>query len=173
MSLTPPTPHKEPVFGNLVLVSNEGCDASDYPKNVTGNIAFIKRGTCAFGDKSAAAGKAGAIAAVVYNNSPGSLSGTLGTPSKYHVATFGISDEDAKPYIQELTDGKKVDGSAYMDSIVMKTGTTNVIAQTVGGDQDNCVMLGGHSDSVAEGPGSMLPFVWIRFQALFTKRHFS
>jgi len=31
--------------------------------------------------------------------------------------------------------------------------TSNILAQTVEGDPDNCVMLGGHSDSVAEGPG--------------------
>lgn len=153
MSLTPPTKNKDVEFGPLVLVANEGCDASDYPKNTTGSIAFIRRGTCSFGDKSAAAGKAGAIAAVVYNSEKGSLSGTLGSPSKYHVATFGISDEDAQPYLKDLLDGKVIKSSAYIDAIVRNTGTTNIIAQTVGGDQDNCVMLGGHSDSVAEGPG--------------------
>lgn len=153
MSLTPPTKDKEPVFGPLVLVENEGCDASDYPSNTTSSIALIKRGVCAFGDKSVAAGKAGAIAAVVYNNSPGSLSGTLGEPSKYHVATFGISNGDAQPYITELQAGKIINSSAYIDSVVSKVDTTNIIAQTKGGDQENCVMLGGHSDSVAEGPG--------------------
>lgn len=153
MSLTPPTNHKEPVFGDLVMVANEGCHPSDYPSNTTGNIALIRRGSCSFGDKSASAGKAGAIAAVVYNNEKGSVSGTLGTPSKYHVATFGISDKDAQPYIKALKEGKEIKSSAYIDAIVRKTGTTNIIAQTKGGDQNNCVMLGGHSDSVSEGPG--------------------
>ncbi|TVY55891.1 Aminopeptidase Y [Lachnellula cervina] len=153
MSLTPPTKNKDAVFGPLVLVANEGCDASDYPSNTTGSIALIKRGVCAFGDKSAAAGKAGAIAAVVYNSEKGSLSGTLGEPSKYHVATFGLSNEDAQQFLKKLQDGKLIPSSAYIDSIVHKAPTTNIIAQTKGGDQDNCVMLGGHSDSVAEGPG--------------------
>lgn len=153
MSLTPPTKDKEAEFGPLILTANEGCDASDYPKNTTGSIALISRGTCSFGDKSAAAGKAGAIAAVVYNNEKGSLGGTLGSPSKHHVATFGISKEDAEPYLKALRAGEKIEGSAYIDAIVRKTETTNIIAQTTGGDQDNCVMLGGHSDSVAEGPG--------------------
>lgn len=153
MSLTPPTSGKKAVFGPLILVKNQGCDASDYPEEINGAIALIKRGTCSFGDKSALAGKAGAIAAVVYNNEKGSVSGTLGTPSKHHVATFGISNEDAQPLIEELGTGKTIPSSAYMDAIVQKTGTTNIIAQTKGGDQENCVMLGGHSDSVAEGPG--------------------
>ncbi|KAG9232150.1 hypothetical protein BJ875DRAFT_467678 [Amylocarpus encephaloides] len=153
MSLTPPTPGKEPVYGPLVLVDNEGCDPSDYPKNTTGSVSLIRRGICSFGAKSEAAGRAGAIAAVVYNNYPGSLSGTLESPSKYHVATFGLSNEDAQPYIKDLQAGKIIPSYAWIDSIVRKTGTTNIIAQTKGGDQDNCVMAGGHSDSVSEGPG--------------------
>jgi len=153
MSLTPPTRHKEPVYGPLVLVANDGCEASDYPANVTGSIAFIRRGTCPFGTKSENAGKAGAVAAVIYNNMQGSLSGTLGQPSEYHVATFGISDADAEPFVKKLQAGETVDSSAYIDAIVENIRTTNVIAQTKGGDPENCVMLGGHSDSVAEGPG--------------------
>jgi aminopeptidase Y len=154
MSLSPPTKNgKQAVFGSLVLANNEGCDVSDYPSGVKGSIAFIKRGVCAFGDKSSAAGKAGAIAAVIYNNAPGDFGGTLGAPSKNHIATFGISNEDALPYIKALEKGKTVESSAYLDSNVRETGTTNIIAQTKGGDQQNCVMLGGHSDSVDAGPG--------------------
>jgi aminopeptidase Y len=153
MSLTPPTTDREPVFGPLVLVANEGCDEADYPANTTGAIALILRGTCPFGTKSANAGKAGAVAAVVYNSGEGSLSGTLGTPEKHHVATFGISKADAAPYIAALNKGKTVEASAYIDAIVEAIGTTNIVAQTTAGDPENCVMLGGHSDSVAEGPG--------------------
>ncbi|KAJ9623269.1 Aminopeptidase Y [Taxawa tesnikishii (nom. ined.)] len=153
MSLTPPTTHKEPVYGSLILVANDGCSTDDYPRNVSGNIALVQRGTCPFGTKSGNAGRAGAIAAVIYNNEKGSLSGTLGEPSKNHVATFGISDSDAAPFIKKLQNGETVEGSAYIDAIVERIGTTNIIAQTKGGDQDNCVMLGGHSDSVSEGPG--------------------
>ncbi|GAB7348936.1 hypothetical protein MBLNU459_g7622t1 [Dothideomycetes sp. NU459] len=153
MGLTPPTPHKEPVYGPVVLVANNGCSASDYPSNMTGSIALIRRGVCPFGDKSSGAGKAGAVAAIIYNNENGSLQGTLGEPSSTHVATFGISAEDAAPYLEALQNGKKVDSIAYIDAIVEKIKTVNIIAQTAGGDPDNCVMLGGHSDSVAEGPG--------------------
>ncbi|CZT10379.1 probable APE3-vacuolar aminopeptidase Y [Rhynchosporium agropyri] len=154
MSLTPPTPKKDAVVGQLLSVENDGCHVSDYPTKTPKNwIAFIRRGTCAFGDKSSAAGKAGAVAAVIYNNENGTLSGTLGQPDKNHIATFGISNEDAQVYLKDLKAGKKIESSAYIDAIVRNTGTTNIIAQTKGGDQENCVMLGGHSDSVAEGPG--------------------
>ncbi|KAI0160961.1 Zn-dependent exopeptidase [Hypoxylon sp. FL1284] len=153
MSLTPPTSHKEPVYGNLVLVSNEGCDASDYPASVAGSVALVLRGTCSFGAKSEQAGKAGAVAAVVYNTDSGELSGTLGTPSPDHVATFGLSGKEAGPIVKKLQAGDAVDAIAYIDAEVKQIQTTNIIAQTAGGDPDNCVMLGGHSDSVAEGPG--------------------
>lgn len=153
MGLTPPTTHKQPVYGPLVLVANDGCSDDDYPANMTGSIAFIRRGTCPFGDKSSGAGKAGAVAAVIYNNEKGGLQGTLGDPSPNHVATFGLSSEDAAPYLAALKNGTKVDSIAYIDAIVENIKTVNIVAQTTEGDPDNCVMLGGHSDSVAEGPG--------------------
>lgn len=153
MSLSPPTKDRQPVYGPLVLVANNGCEASDYPLNVTNAIAFISRGICAFDKKSELAGKAGAIAAVIYNNEPGELHGTLGNPTPDKVATFGLSQEDAKPYIEKLKNGEPVDSIAYLDAIIKEIETTNIIAQTKGGDPENCVMLGGHSDSVEDGPG--------------------
>lgn len=152
MGLTPPTKDRQPVYGSLGLVSNFGCAESDFP-DLTNKIAFISRGTCPFGTKSELAGKAGAVAAVVYNSEEGPLSGTLGTPTPDHVATFGISDKDAAPYLKQLRHGENVDGIAYMDAVVNTITTTNIIAQTTEGDSENCVMLGAHSDSVEAGPG--------------------
>ncbi|KAH1820331.1 hypothetical protein KXX35_001864 [Aspergillus fumigatus] len=153
MGLTPPTKNHEPVYGPLVLVSRLGCEAADYPPELQGAIAFISRGSCPFGTKSALAGKAGAVAAVIFNNEKGGLGGTLGTPSPDHVATFGLSDSDAAPFLEQLRRGQKVDAIAYMDATVETITTTNIIAQTKEGDADNCVMAGAHSDSVMEGPG--------------------
>lgn len=153
MGLTPPTKDKEPVHGDLILVDGDGCDAKNYPSEVKGNIALIRRGTCAFGDKSANAGRAGAIAAVVYNNEKGTLHGTMGTPEADHVATFGVDLDEAEPIIAKLKDGKSVDAIAYIDGEVKTIVTSNVVIQTAEGDPDNCVMVGAHSDSVGEGPG--------------------
>ncbi|KEY72489.1 hypothetical protein S7711_05164 [Stachybotrys chartarum IBT 7711] len=153
MGLTPATKDKQPVHGDLVLVKNSGCDAEDYPAEVAGNIAFIKRGVCAFGTKSDHAGRAGAVAAVVYNTDKEELHGTLGTPTPYHVATFGLGGEEGGKIAKKLADGEDIDAIAYIDAVVSTIVTTNIIARTVRGDQDHCVMLGGHSDSVAEGPG--------------------
>ncbi|KAF2125190.1 aminopeptidase Y precursor [Dothidotthia symphoricarpi CBS 119687] len=153
LALTPPTKDKEPVHGDLVLVENEGCQASDYPDSVAGNIAFIKRGVCPFGTKSEHAGLKGAVAAVVYNYEKDAVHGTLGSPSPDHIATFGLSGEEAEPIVEKLKQQKRVDAIAYIDSVVSQIETVNVIAQTTEGDPENCVMLGAHSDSVTEGPG--------------------
>ena len=153
LQLTPPTKNRQPVYGDLVLVANEGCDASDYPAEVSGNIAFVLRGTCPYGDKSELAGRAGALAAVVYNYEDGEVHGTLQSPSPDHVATFSLSGRDAAPVLKRLRAGDAVDSIAYIDAEVKTTITHNLLAQTVGGDPNNCVMLGGHSDSVEAGPG--------------------
>ena len=154
MGLTPPTKDKEPVYGQVLLVENQGCSLSDFPKDIKKPwVALVSRGKCPFGDKSDNAGKAGAQAAIIFNNEAGELSGTLGTPTPHHVATFGISDVSAKPVIEDLKNKKYVDAIAYIDATVDIIHTTNILAQTTQGDQDNCVMLGGHSDSVDAGPG--------------------
>ena len=153
MSLTPPTKDNEPVYGEVILVANSGCSASDYPEAVKGNIAFVERGKCGFGDKSTLAGRAGATAAVIYNNEKGALHGTMGTPNDDQIATFGISDEEAEKTLKKLKAGKSTDAIAYIDGEVKTIHTLNIVAQTAQGDPNNCVMLGAHSDSVPEGPG--------------------
>ena len=67
----------------LVKVDNLGCAATDYPATVTGNVALISRGTCTFGEKATFAKAAGAAAAIIYNNVPGALQGTLGGVGTY------------------------------------------------------------------------------------------
>lgn len=153
MGLTPPTKDREPVHGDLVLVANVGCEAGDFPKEAKGNIVLVKRGQCPFGTKSELAGKAGAVAAVVYNTESEVVHGTLGTPSPNHVATFGIGGDEGEKYAEKLKAGETLDSIAYIDAEVKTIITSNILAQTTGGDPENCVMLGGHSDSVAEGPG--------------------
>ncbi|KAF1350571.1 hypothetical protein EJ07DRAFT_184015 [Lizonia empirigonia] len=77
-------PSADNVKGNLVKVSNIGCDAADYPAGVSNNIALISRGICTFAIKAAAAKAAGAAGAIIYNNVPSQpLSGTLGGDGNY------------------------------------------------------------------------------------------
>ncbi|KAM3429244.1 hypothetical protein NHJ13734_008246 [Beauveria thailandica] len=150
---TPPTKDKEPVHGPLVLVQRTGCRASDYPAAAKDGIVIVQRGECAFGLKSELAGKAGAKAAIIYNTDDEDISGTLGDPTPDQVATFGISLSRGAALVQRLATGEHIDAIAYINAAIQTIRTTNVIAQTTAGDQDQCVVLGGHSDSVEAGPG--------------------
>jgi hypothetical protein len=136
----------------LGAVANVGCDAADYPAEVTGNIALISRGTCSFGEKSVAAKAAGAAAAIIYNNLAGELSGTLGAPFLEYAPVVGISQEDGQALLAKLEAGE-VTADFKLEATVEERVTFNVIAETKGGDHDNVLVLGGHSDSVAAGPG--------------------
>lgn len=155
LSLTPPTPNGKPVHGNLVLAANYGCDISDFPANLTaGNIALVARGKCAFGDKLISAGKAGAAAVIIYDEDA-PLHGTLGSPTGEEVPALSVSTKDAAKYIAALqkNPAHEFEVTLYVDSYVKKVRTINVVAETKGGDHNNVVSLGAHSDSVAEGPG--------------------
>ncbi|KAL3417278.1 peptidase family M28 [Phlyctema vagabunda] len=137
----------------LVAVANLGCDPADYPAEVAGSIALISRGSCEFGLKSALAGAAGAAGAIIYNNVPGLLQGTLGQetrPQGPYPPTAGISQEDGLALVAALGAGE-VTGALTIT--LYDVTTYNVIAQTKGGDPENVIHVGAHSDSVTAGPG--------------------
>ncbi|KPM42329.1 putative leucine aminopeptidase 2 [Neonectria ditissima] len=138
--------------GALVAVPNLGCDVADYPAAVEGNVALVSRGTCTFAQKSINAKEAGATGIIVYNNVPGELSGTLGEPFGNYVPIVGISQEDGAAILELIAAGD-VTVELEVDAVVEERVTFNVIAETKGGNHDNVLVLGGHSDSVAAGPG--------------------
>ncbi|ORY57493.1 uncharacterized protein BCR38DRAFT_469045 [Pseudomassariella vexata] len=140
------------VSAPLVLVSDLGCAAEDFPAEVSGNVALILRGTCSFAEKSLNAGAAGAVGAVVYNNVEAALSGTLGTSNDAYVPTVSISQEEGNALIAALESGEVV-ADLVVNSILENRTNYNVIAETKDGDHDNVLVLGGHSDSVEAGPG--------------------
>ncbi|KAK2734339.1 Leucyl aminopeptidase yscIV [Myotisia sp. PD_48] len=139
------------VSGDFSVVKNLGCKAEDYA-GVSGKIALISRGECSFAEKALAAGSSKAIGAVVYNNVPGELGGTLGGADDRYVPTVGISQADGQDIISRVGSGS-VSGHLWVDTKMENRTTWNVIAQTKGGDSHNVVMLGSHSDSVDAGPG--------------------
>ena len=58
--------------------NSPGCEAADFAGFPAGSIALISRGTCSFAIKATNAYNAGASAVVIYNNTSGTLNGTLG-----------------------------------------------------------------------------------------------
>ncbi|MCD0486013.1 M28 family metallopeptidase [Streptacidiphilus sp. ASG 303] len=130
-----------------------GCDAADYAAGAfTGKVALIKRGGCTFAQKQAAAAGAGAVGAVVWNNTDGALNGTLGDPSAARVPTGGVTRADGEALAAEAAAGE-VRVNLEIRTLSETRHTYNVVAETPGGDPDNVVMFGAHLDSVAAGPG--------------------
>lgn len=155
MDMSPATPHKKPVTGELVAVLNFGCSESDYiDADVDGKICLIQRGQCAFGDKAKFAAQFGAKAAIIYNNEPGSVRGTLGIPvdGVPMAPSVGLDQIEGEKYV-ELLKEKNLIASVFVDSFVGPITTMNIIAESKLGDPENVVMLGAHSDSVTAGPG--------------------
>ncbi|OLT39083.1 amidohydrolase [Saccharomonospora sp. CUA-673] len=125
-----------------------GCDVSDYG-DVTGQVALVERGECDFAQKQAAAADAGAVAALIYNNEPGPLNGTLGDADAARIPTAGVAQEDA----QQLIDADGQDVTVDVRQLIEERNTYNLIAETTTGRDDNVVVAGAHIDSVADGPG--------------------
>ncbi len=160
MSYTPNTPAGG-LTGTLVAPTNAlGCTAADWAGvDVTGKIALVSRGTCPFSDKSKAAGAAGAIAIVMYNNAPGELSGTLGSVDPAHIPSAGVTQADGETLLGEMASGP-VTVTVELQAFTETRQTFNVIAEKRDsshhgrqGRSEDVVMLGAHLDGVVEGPG--------------------
>ena len=130
--------------------STSGCEASDFAGFPAGSIALVQRGTCTFGTKVANAVAAGAAAVIVFNEGQegrtDTVAGTLGAPVGVPVigTSYAVGAELA-------TTPSTV--RVAVDALSEERTTSNVIAETRGGDADNVVMAGAHLDSVTEGPG--------------------
>lgn len=140
------------VNATLVAVNNLGCEAADFPPEVADQIAFISRGECPFSQKSTNAAAAGALAAVIYNNVEGSLAGTLGGTGNY-VPTVGTDKATGDSLLAAIQNGTALTASLEVNAILENRTTYNVIAETKGGDHNNVLSLGAHTDSVEAGPG--------------------
>lgn len=106
------------VTADVFLVDNLGCAAEDFPADVKDKIALIQRGECEFGNKVAYAGAAEAVGAIVYNNVPGDLQGTLGSPESDigpYVAAVGISQEDGNSIVDQVK-GRSVSADLWVET---------------------------------------------------------
>lgn len=143
---------KADVSGEVTLVDNNGCDVSDFDGiDVGEKIALIKRGICSFKSKAENAAAAGAIGVVVINR-PDDLS--LGGQSLQQSYAGGIPAFFVGASLgDELATTPDLVLRIISDTITLPTVTTNVLAETSGGRDDQVVMVGAHLDSVTKGPG--------------------
>jgi Zn-dependent M28 family amino/carboxypeptidase len=150
MSYSPSTPIGG-ITAPLAVIpvdATPGCEAADYG-DATGKIVLAQRGACPFAQKQQAAAAAGAVGAIIYNNTDGSLDGTLGDPASAQIPTGGVTQADGVALA--ANDGVSV--TLELRSLQEERSSYNVIAETETGRKDNVVMLGAHLDSVPEGPG--------------------
>ena len=136
--------------------STSGCETTDFPAAVAGNIALLQRGTCDFIVKFQNAINAGAVAAVIMNEG--------NTPDRSGFNAFNPATTGNFPVLtttfavgQELANGAKTgdtgrDVRVNVDIVTEELTTRNVIAET-SGRANNVVVVGAHLDSVEDGPG--------------------
>ncbi|HVF13309.1 MAG TPA: M28 family metallopeptidase [Acidimicrobiales bacterium] len=134
--------------------STSGCQPDDFLGFPAGNVAVLQRGTCTFAVKAFNAQMAGASAVVIFNEGQpgrtGVVAGTLGGPV-VTIPVVGASFATGEDLYGLRNDGLVLHVSA--DTISETRPTSNVIAETAGGRDDNVVVVGAHLDSVAAGPG--------------------
>ncbi|WP_416396334.1 M28 family metallopeptidase [Allohahella sp. A8] len=137
--------------------STSGCEAADFAGFTAGNIALLQRGACAFGDKASNAAAAGATGVIIFNQGnvqtdegrTGLISATLGDayaggiPVVFATYDLGVT----------LAASANATANLVVDVVREQTETFNLTAETKGGNPDNVIMVGGHLDSVFEGPG--------------------
>ncbi|MCW7537045.1 M28 family metallopeptidase [Aquabacterium sp. A7-Y] len=126
-----------------------GCEAADFAGFPAGRIALVSRGTCTFALKASNAHAAGATGVVVYNNVPGDLNGTLGSDFALELPVTSVSQALG----QQLAATAGLVLRLKTDTFRGLATTSNVIAESPGGDPSKVVMAGAHLDSVNEGPG--------------------
>lgn len=147
-----------PVDVNLVgdRASSSGCEPEDFATFVAGSIALLQRGTCSFAVKAANAEAAGASAAIIFNQGndvPGDdrfgvVQGTLGEPGIL-IPVVGTSYVIGETLATTVGSTVRVALQTHDETI----NTFNVLADTKKGNPDELVVVGGHLDSVLEGPG--------------------
>ncbi|QIK75173.1 M28 family peptidase [Nocardioides piscis] len=139
----------QPVDLNLGGTSTSGCETSDFNGFTSGNIALVRRGTCAFAVKVVNAQDAGASAVIVMNTNPGNpaFGGTLGSPVGT-VPSLGTSYAIG----ESLAQGGTATIKARTESEIRET--WNIHADSKTGDRETMVQTGAHLDSVVVGPGS-------------------
>ena len=136
-------------------VITSGCEDTDFADFTPGNIALLQRGTCTFGEKVTNATEAGADGAIVFNQGNGGadrtdlFAGTLGAPATIPAISVSF------PFGQELaTAGTTVSITTPTESETRPT--WNVLADLAAKNAKKAgktVVVGGHLDSVVEGPG--------------------
>lgn len=131
-----------------------GCSADDFPAETRGAIALVQRGGCMLTQKFENAQRAGARAMLLFNS---------GLPGEKEVITITATNGNTLPIVfLSYGAGRDLLRSAEARRTVVRLDirgkvltkpTWNLIADSRGGDPERTLVVGGHLDSVPDGPG--------------------
>lgn len=143
--------------GTTANTSTSGCEQDDFSTFQRGSIALLQRGTCPFAQKVNNAAGAGATAVLIFNEGQqgrtGLFAGTLGKSVAPDVPVLAVSHAIGQELLAQVENGEKFEVFVHTETLAGDIETVNVLAETRAGDPDNVVMVGGHFDSVSQGPG--------------------
>jgi Zn-dependent M28 family amino/carboxypeptidase len=144
-NVLPPTPAPS---------SAAGCKPADFAPASAGEpqISLIQRGGCDFAVKAANARAAGYDAVILFNEGQQGrealLSGTLGSPFSIPVVGLSFADGSALAGAGAVTLRVRTSTENRPDAV-----TSNILAESRGGDPGRVLVVGAHLDSVDSGPG--------------------
>ena len=131
-----------------------GCEVEDWGgQDLTGKIALIERGTCTFVSKIELAESLGAEGVLIFNDGyPTRIEPfQIGAPPFIGIpvamTSFGVGSE-----LYNAIQAGGVNVSFNVDATTTEVTQNNLLADT-GGNPRRTTVVGGHLDSVEEGPG--------------------
>jgi Zn-dependent M28 family amino/carboxypeptidase len=134
--------------------SGHGCTAAEWAGVPAGVIVLLQPGPCTRHDAVVHAQQAGAVAVVTaYADWPRDhvLRPTLIEPADITIPVIGATHAVGLALDDAAAAGASVHLATH--TVVEQRSSANVVAETPGGDAANVLMLGGHLDSVIDGPG--------------------
>jgi Zn-dependent M28 family amino/carboxypeptidase len=134
--------------------ASSGCERSDFARFPPGAVALLRRGRCFMFEKARNAAAAGAAAVLIANEGvPGRtapIAATLVRPG-IGIPVLGISSALGSELARSAQAGA-VQVRIVVTAVTRRARAANVIAD-LPGRSSGVVLLGGHLDSVASGPG--------------------
>jgi Zn-dependent M28 family amino/carboxypeptidase len=131
-----------------------GCRAADWQGVPAGVIVLVQPGNCRRHDvvvHAAAAGALGIITAYPAWSRDRVLRPTLINPADITIPAIGTTEEVGIALNDAASSGASV--HIVVEATTETRSSVNVIAETPFGDPTHVVMVGGHLDSVVDGPG--------------------
>ena len=123
---------------------------ADIPaEGLAGKIALIERGEITFSSKVAEAHRAGAVAAIIFNNVAGSFRGTLGGRSQ--IPAVALSQADGQKLKELLAQGDTVEATVVVKNNAVPS--RNIIAE-LPGTEEGVIVVGAHYDTVPDSIGA-------------------